>query len=546
MAKVYAGVNYPEAAFEAAWHPLLLSQHHDCWIVPYNGRTGNTWADKVVKWTGTTNRISDSIIALSASKLVSAGIKKNDTKYIRVYNTLGVNRSELVTVEFPAGWDNKDVSVLNNNDQKVISQIISDTASTVKKIAFKANVSSIGYSTYQLCAQRSAIAAKGVTVGVQKNGDYKVESDLYTIILDPSKGGAIKSLLAKTLNNKEFVDKASERSFNELRGNFNAEGGSHSSTEGPAIISILEQGPAMARLQIKGTISAYPFTQILTVIQGQRRIDMHVNIDWKGSPQIGEATEQDTYRKKAFYNDKDKLLALFPLNLRSQKVYKNAPFDVTESGLSNTFFTAWDSIKNNIILNWVDITDDSNSYGMALLTDHTTNYTHGTDFPLGLTLAYSGVGLWGRDYKIDGPTDVNYSIIPHTGKWDKTGLWTEGTKWNGPLITKMLNAAPLANDRNRSMVTVQGTGLEITALKFDGNDLLIRLFNAESDNAERKIAFNGKTDRAELVELNGQKRQDLKLTKDGIDKTVVTVTVPRFGIRTIKFVNAVRSNGMLH
>jgi hypothetical protein len=44
--------------------PLLLSQHHDCWIVPYNGKPGNTWADKVVKWTGATNRIADSVVTL--------------------------------------------------------------------------------------------------------------------------------------------------------------------------------------------------------------------------------------------------------------------------------------------------------------------------------------------------------------------------------------------------------------------------------------------------------------------------------------------------
>src|SRR6201996_588890 len=69
MAKVYSGTAYPADDFETAWHTLLLSQHHDCWIVPYNGKPGNTWADKVVRWTGSTNHIADSIMMLDEAKL---------------------------------------------------------------------------------------------------------------------------------------------------------------------------------------------------------------------------------------------------------------------------------------------------------------------------------------------------------------------------------------------------------------------------------------------------------------------------------------------
>jgi alpha-mannosidase len=137
---------------------------------------------------------------------------------------------------------------------------------------------------------------------------------------------------------------------------------------------------------------------------------------------------------KAFYDDRNKLLAYFPLNLKGQKVYKNAPFDVTESRLDNTFFTRWDSIKNNVILNWVDVTDKDDQYGMALFTDHTTSYAHGEDFPLALNIQYSGMGLWGRDHQINGPTTIHYALVPHAGKWDKAGIEAENANWNEPLM----------------------------------------------------------------------------------------------------------------
>jgi alpha-mannosidase len=303
----------------------------------------------------------------------------------------------------------------------------------------------------------------------------------------------------------------------------------------------LENGPALVRLEIKGEIAKYPFTQVITLEQGQKRIDLSLRIDWKGNPGIGNeysqtADWQQTDRTKAFYNNRDKLLALFPLDLSSQKVYVNAPFDVTESDLDNTFFTRWDSIKNDIVLNWVDITDATNNYGMALFTDHTTSYAHGSDFPLGLTIQYSGTGLWGRNYNITGPTEINYSLIPHRGKWDSSGIWAEGTFWNEPVIAAMMSSAPVTGDISRSLIDVSGTGLEISSVTYEGGDLLVRLFNAEGDNGPKILSFDGKAEKVEIVDLSGQKVEEVQMNLDKDARTTIKLSIPRFGIRTLKFI----------
>ena len=59
MALVDAGRPARTAAFDEAWQDVLLTQHHDCWIVPYNGPLGNTWIDQVRRWTTVANSISD-------------------------------------------------------------------------------------------------------------------------------------------------------------------------------------------------------------------------------------------------------------------------------------------------------------------------------------------------------------------------------------------------------------------------------------------------------------------------------------------------------
>jgi len=534
LAKIYNDQSYPAAALDSAWRTLLLSQHHDCWIVPYNGKPGATWADKVLQWTNYTDSKSDSVISTAAASF--PGSAQGVASVIRVYNTLGISRDELTSVELPANLAAEPFHLIDTKGNRVPSQIINDSASTSKKIIFKAGVPSMGFNTYRIMAGERP-STRGATVKKLADGNYRIETDLYTVLIDPHKGGLIKSLVAKKLNGKEFVDKNNPRGFNELRGNFYKDGGFKSSEDSPAEVQVLENGPLQVKLAIHGSIDNYPFTQYLTLGEGRERIDVRVHIDWKGNPGIGEDTPPGTYKwqnpRKAFYDDRFKLLALFPLNLSGQKVYKNAPFDVTESSLPNTFYNRWDSIKNNVILNWVDVTDHEGKYGMALFTDHTTSYAHGEDFPLGLDLQYSGMGLWGRDYKINGPTTVNYSLLPHAGKWDGAHIWTAGTAFAEPLITSLSSEKVSKLSASRSFVNIDRPGFEISSMTFVGDTLLVRVYNAEGDASPRKLTLDAKIGKAELVELNGAVKEEASV--DARDKnTVITLAMPRFGFRTLK------------
>ncbi|MDB5144024.1 MAG: alpha-mannosidase [Mucilaginibacter sp.] len=537
LAKIYNGTGWPGTALDAAWRTLLLSQHHDCWIVPYNGRPGETWADKVLGWTDFTNQKCDSIISVATNR----GVINPDSKLfgIRVYNTLGLQRKGLVFTDIPGSFNHLAVKVTDGYGNEVISQIVTDSSSGGRKVAFNATVPSMGYNTYRL-EQANSFKKGPAIASVRKlpTGDYLVETDLYTIDIDPSKGGIIKSLRAKRLNNREFVDRKNKRGFNELRGNFYNDGGFKSSEDKPAKIDILEDGPLLVKIAIRGTIDNYPFTQLLSVAAGQKRIDLQVKIEWKDSPGIGKPTAPGTYKwqnpEKAFYDDRYKLLVLFPLNLKSQKVYKDAPFDVTESHLENTFYNRWDSIKNNVVLNWVDVMDNASKYGVAMYVDHTTSYTQGTDFPLGLDVQYSGMGLWGRDYKINGTTTINYALIPHEGKWDASGIWTAGTEWAEPLVAKLSGNIPAPGTGAKSFLKIFSPGLEVTSMSYEGDDMLVRVFNAEGNDKPKRLTFDGRFAWASLVELNGKERQELKLAEQPQGASSVDLFIPRFGIRTIK------------
>ncbi|WP_221452825.1 glycoside hydrolase family 38 C-terminal domain-containing protein [Mucilaginibacter sp. FT3.2] len=534
MAKIYVGNNYPQTDFDAAWRTLLLSQHHDCWIVPYNGSPGDTWADKVKTWTAFTNNKSDSVIR-AATSLLSNG----NSNYITVYNTLGIKRNETVYADVPSKIQSDAIGVFDTDGKRVAAQVIQADGLAPARVAFKAAVSSMGYTVYQL-KEIKAGSFTGSGVMLLANGNYRLQTDLYSIIIDPAHGGVIKSLVAKKMGNKEFVDKNNIRGFNELRGNFYRDGGFKSSQDNPVKVEILESGPVSIKIALKGAINGSDYSQVITLKQGEPRIDIDLNISWKGNPGIGEDTKPGTYKlelpAKAFYDDRNKLLALFPLNLQRQKVYKNAPFDVTESKLDNTFYTRWDSIKNNVIHTWVDVTGDNDKYGMALLTDHTTSYAHGENFPLGLDIQYSGMGLWGRNYTIDGPTAIHYALIAHTGKWDKAGIWADATQWNEPLI--VASGKP-TYARGRSLIKVDDRDIEITSVQFDGSDMLVRFFNA-GPAKQIKAIVDCNADSAELIELDGRVKHVLPLTRQTATGKASGFSMQKFGIRTVRFINAAK------
>jgi alpha-mannosidase len=85
---------------------------------------------------------------------------------------------------------------------------------------------------------------------------------------------------------------------------------------------------------------------------------------------------------------------------------------------------------------------------------------------------------------------------------------------------------------------VTGTGLEVSAVLFQGNDLFVRIFNAEGDTAPKQLCYNGKADKVQLVDLDGRVAGDLNASKGKSGESMITLTLPRFGIKTIKFHDA--------
>lgn len=528
MAYLENDYNCVQEDMDEAWRTLMMAQHHDSWIVPYNGLDKRgTWADAIKRWTDQTNAIANKTTEAAMQSFNKGNATINGEQgYIRVYNTVGSKRKEIVNVLLPREYAETDIEVYNWR-KKAIGCSIEREGNSIR-LYFEAEIPPFGYSTYLVKKKR--LGKETISVDNRVNEQYGViENELYKIVFDLSKGGIIKSLIAKKEGNKDFATQTGEYALGELRGFFYEEGKFHSSTEVPAKMSILRNSEHETSVKLEGEIASHPFTQIITLARGQKSIDFDLTIHWKENVGIGEYKEKSWRdNRRSYCDDRFKLSVLFPVDLDSPRIYKNAPFDVCESGLEDTFFGTWDQIKHNIILHWVDLAEKKGDYGLALFSDHTTSYSHGKDFPLGLTAQYSGGGLWGPDYKITRPLQMKYAIIPHRGKWDKAGVSTSSDCWNEPLLSSYHTSAEMVD---KSFVNLQNTGYQLSAAKVQDGKIMLRLFNAEGNDAARKVTFSLPVSEVEEIDLNGNslERKNIK-TRSGV--TEMTVSMPRFGIKT--------------
>ncbi|QDV37767.1 glycoside hydrolase family 38 C-terminal domain-containing protein [Tautonia plasticadhaerens] len=531
MALVDAGRPPGTNSFDEAWRNVLLSQHHDCWIVPYNGRLGNTWADQVRRWTNLSNAVSDLSLQRSLDALLG-GRATRGRRFVRLFNPTAAALDAVAPVPIPETAGQSRIVSIDADCRCFSTQVVASDTPGRSTLLVRAAVPPLGYATVELVEDDEA-AEGGVTTTFDEHA-VVLESDRYRIELDPARGGTIRSLEAKSLGGREFVDMAHDRRFNELRGHFYEKGGFRSSADHPAEVRIVEDGPLRATAEVAGAIDGHPFVQRVSITQGSPVIDCSVRIEWRGNPGIGESRETNGWdnRRRPAYDDRYKLLILFPTKLAGQRVAKSAPFDVCESDLVDTFYNSWEDIKNNVILDWVDIGDEEGDHGLTLFGDHTTSYTHGPDFPLGLTLQYSGKGLWRRDYSVDGPTEVRYALMPHAGRWEEAGVSAISASWQEPVLgTLSRDGEP----RVRSLIDPLESDWEVPAMYERDGALHVRLFNAIGGDTPGDLGIGFEAGRVELVELDGRVIEELEPLIDAAGRRTIRLRIPRLGIRTVRF-----------
>src|SRR5690606_38684679 len=230
-------------------------------IVPYNKlNKDQTWAHAIANWT----KDADSLIQTVEDGAIGTyrlGAKSSSESFgsIRIFNTMGIPRSETVAVKLPAAIQKKSINVYNANKKLTGSHL--QHRKDGEYLYFTAQVLSFGYATYEI---RADIHRNQKQAGVHfdSQGNCLIENDMYKIILDPSNGGTIISLIAKHADNKDFVDLKQSYHLGEIAGHFYHDNQFYSSKDSSATITILEDHAFIIKVLVEGKVAQHPFKQI--------------------------------------------------------------------------------------------------------------------------------------------------------------------------------------------------------------------------------------------------------------------------------------------
>lgn len=574
MHSLYRGAAWPEGPLRRGWDQTMLSQAHDAWITATTRSGRQAWAFQVASDTLDATEVAQELIDKAASGLCgepTTSEATSDVQFVCAVNTLGRERTDLIEMHVAADRGAVAFEVTDAHGTPLLCQMSvlrefhpidrSDGLHTpimegglsgqdpmpsinAASLLVRDQLPAFGWKTYKVTAlrERKMISeAAGLSCQVLKSGDVLIETDLYRIRFDAQRGGAIASLYVKDLR-KEFC--AEGKLMNEFRGFFAQQGKWCASSETRAEIKVHELGPLRAKLESLGTIGGCPFRSLVTVMQGQARIDCEVTFDFKEDTYIGDPwdirpEDRMKERRRSSNDGRPKLQAIFPAALERGVIDKSSAFDVCRSRNASTHFQRWDDIKHNIITNWVDLLDERQQAGLAIFSDRTTAYSYGEGEPLGLILGWGGeAGYWWGRSALRGQQESRYAILPHRGDWRDARLWQENNAFEEAVVVQVMPGAPEALRMSRSLIRLSPPEATLSSVTVSGGTLLIRIFLANTVEASCRLEFGFKARTVEVVELDGRVIEELPLQHNEGEYGSVRIKMPAFSIRTLRIIPA--------
>lgn len=558
---------WPAEPLQDAWEHTMWSQAHDAWITVTTRSGRDAWSFQVASETLDASATAQGLIesamtGLCAEQNPSAEQIEN-VQYVRVVNTSGYERADLVEVTLSADPGTSAFDIRNADGTQLLNQVvvtrtfhklprgegvrspIMDSASHPQQgeasinsatLLFRDTLPAFGWKTYKVTALPQAQATDhGISITTEGDGSLTVRTDMYRVRFDARRGGGISNLYILGLR-KEFC--AEGELLNIFRGYFAKQDAWRMSSENPADIAILEGGPLRARVQITSRIGDVPFRSVITLVQGLRRIDCQTNFHFDQDTWIGDPTEmrpEDRMkeRRRSSNNGAPKLQVLFPAALDKTALYKSSAFDVCRSRLESTNFERWDEIKHNVITTWVDLVDECQGLGFAIFSDRTTAYSSAKGEALGLVLGWGGeAGFWWGKCPLKGDQEARYSFVPHRGQWEEAGLWQQNLAWEEPFSAQVMPTAS-AESMTRSLLRVSPAEGILSSVTAKDGELQVRVFLASEKAGSCELELGFPASSARLVELDGRVIRELPLqTQDG-KRASVRFVLSAFDICTI-------------
>jgi alpha-mannosidase len=469
---------YPRERLNNAWTLVMGGQFHD--ILPGTATPKAfqfAWNDDVLAM----NQFAS--VLTSATEAIAAGLDtRGKGRTLVIFNPLNVQREDVVeaTVNFPDGIP-AAVRVYAPDGREVPAQLSSG------KVVFNAKVPSVGYAVYDVVGTDtpSSSSELKVTEASLENARYRVQLD---------QAGDVSSIFDKRTNRELLnapirlaVSTDNPRQWPAWNMDFEDEQRPpRSFVGGPATIRIVEKGPARVTIELSREGEDSKFVQTVSLSTGDsgNRVEFGNVIDWK--------------TKEA------NLKATFPFTATNKLATYN--WDVGTIQRPNAAERQFEVASHQ----WIDLTDQSGSHGVTLLTDCKYGSDKRDDRTLRLTLVRTpgtrggyvdqGTQDWGRH-------EIKYGLVGHGGDWQREETDWQAYRFNQPLVAFESSQHEGRLGKDFSLMKVSNSRVRALALKKAevSDEVIVRLVEIDGKPAANvHVSFAGPLVSAR--EVDGQER----------------------------------------
>lgn len=301
--------------------------------------------------------------------------------------------------------------------------------------------------------------------------DGVMENDFFRVRLDDN--GEIASLYDKREGREAFSGVANRLTvYEDKPHNYDAWDINYYYREKPypvgkaLSIAVKEQTPETLAVEVQRHYLDSVICQTYRIYRETDRLDIETVLDWKERQML--------------------LKAAFPLDVNADKASFDIQFGNVERPAHQN--TSWDAAKFEVCAHkWADMSDSG--YGVSILND--CKYGYSCQYGgLELTLLKSAVSP-NEDADRERHT-FTYAVYPHRGGWRQAQTVQQAYDLNIPMLAiPAFSAAGILSGED-SLVELTGEGVQLETVKqaYDGDDLIVRLYEYNNSRTRARLKFD--------------------------------------------------------
>lgn len=453
IASNVCSLKYPKETLERAWKRTIAHTFHDDITGTSVQRVyQRSWNDYILS----ANQFSSCYEAACGEV-----IKNMDTSWtkgiaVAVNNSIEQDRFSVVDITVPnVGY--KFVRVFDKNGREVPSQV-NFIDNNYLYVSFCANVKGLGYKIYDVLYSYEPC---NMNTGLRANNNV-IENFKYIVTVN--KNGDISSIIDKTLDKKELLNKPIRFELNKYIGDKSYPAWEHTYKEvmkypwefaEKGEVSLVENGPARITLKVVQKCNKSTFTYYVSLSAGCQWVSVYNEVEWREF-------------KRILHNG-------FNFTVKSDKATFDLGLGAITRGKANKKLYSVPAQK------WADISDSTQDCGVSVFSDSKYGWVMKDEQTLRMTVVHSPKYYYRND-SVQGMLDFGlnrygYAIYSHKGNY------TNGTQFNARAFNQPM-AAFITNNHTGAL------GDEYSFGYVDNSSVIIRAIKKAEDSDEIIVRVN--------------------------------------------------------